>query len=310
MEERGRFPCYIKGEVVASVPASLHLSPVYSNHTAAVSSPAFILLYFSISLFCFSSDSDWVSSAPGEQSYEPRCPFIVNCIMCSVCVCVWANVKGVRRERNPDLLEKKVCACVYACTHLWQSVAHWKLICQCGCVLFTDCVLHCGILVGSFQDAAIMLTSSLSCHTLLEVLYMSSPWALLQLCTMPCTKHHNKVVKSISSITVTQCSCCVLIHFWCICKVFVSQCCELSEIRVMCQCCPGAECSCLFLQTKPPCVPVQSGQCKGGWLHIFPQIQAPLLGLGNTSRPLHLLLSGKPMVCGFCLGFVHYIQTT
>lgn len=67
----GRFPGYIKGEVVASVPASLHLSPVYSNHTAAVSSPAFILLYFSISLFCFSPDSDWVSSAPGEQSYEP-----------------------------------------------------------------------------------------------------------------------------------------------------------------------------------------------------------------------------------------------
>lgn len=67
----GRFPSYIKGEVVASVPASLHLSPVYSNHTAAVSSSAFILLYFSISLFCFSPDSDWVSSAPGEQSYEP-----------------------------------------------------------------------------------------------------------------------------------------------------------------------------------------------------------------------------------------------
>lgn len=66
MEEKGgRFPSYIKGEVVASVPASLHLSPVYSNHTAAVSPPAFILLYFSISLFCFSSDSDWVSSAPG-----------------------------------------------------------------------------------------------------------------------------------------------------------------------------------------------------------------------------------------------------
>lgn len=73
MEERGggRFPSYIKGEVVASVSASLHLSPVYSNHTVAVSSPAFILLYFSISLFCFSPDSDWVSSAPGEQSYEP-----------------------------------------------------------------------------------------------------------------------------------------------------------------------------------------------------------------------------------------------
>lgn len=61
-----RFPSNIKGEVVASVPASLHLSPVYSNHTAAVSSPAFILLYFSISLFCFSPDRDWVSSAPGE----------------------------------------------------------------------------------------------------------------------------------------------------------------------------------------------------------------------------------------------------
>lgn len=70
-KKRGRFPYHIKGEAAAPVPASLHLSAVYSNHTKAVSFSAFILLYFSISLFCFSADSDWVSSAPREQSYEP-----------------------------------------------------------------------------------------------------------------------------------------------------------------------------------------------------------------------------------------------
>lgn len=69
------------------MPAFLHLSPVYSNHSAAVSSAAFILPYFSISLFCFSPDRDWSSAAPGEQSYESNVLFTLNCIMCCVHVC-------------------------------------------------------------------------------------------------------------------------------------------------------------------------------------------------------------------------------
>lgn len=52
-KKRGRFPRYIKGEVVASVSASPHLSAVYSNHTEAVSSSAFILLYFPSLCFVF-----------------------------------------------------------------------------------------------------------------------------------------------------------------------------------------------------------------------------------------------------------------
>lgn len=85
-QRAGRFPSNIKGEV-ASIPAFLHLSPVYSNHTLAVSSAAFILLDFSISLFCFSPDRDWISSAPGEQSYESNVLFTLNCIMGCVHVC-------------------------------------------------------------------------------------------------------------------------------------------------------------------------------------------------------------------------------
>lgn len=83
----GRFPSIIKAEVVASVPASHHLSPVYSNHTTAVSSPAFILLYFSISLFCFSPDSDWVSSAPGKRVMSPM-SFHSQLYNVCVCMCV------------------------------------------------------------------------------------------------------------------------------------------------------------------------------------------------------------------------------
>lgn len=85
-QRAGRFPSNIKGEV-ASIPAFLHLSTVYSNHTAAVSSAAFILPDFSISLFCFSPDRDWISSAPGERSYESNVLFTLNCIMGCVHVC-------------------------------------------------------------------------------------------------------------------------------------------------------------------------------------------------------------------------------
>lgn len=42
----------------------------------------------------------------------------------------------------------------------------------------------------------------------------------------------------------------------------------------------------------------------------LPQIQAPSAGLGNPGHLFHLLLSGKPMFCGFCLGCQGYIQTT
>lgn len=76
---------------------------------------------------------------------------------------MWDSVKGVRGE----LLERK---CVHVCARVSLTVSRPLKAYKRGCVLFTDHVLRCGILDGSFQDAAIMLTSPLSCHTPLEVL--------------------------------------------------------------------------------------------------------------------------------------------
>lgn len=179
---------------------------------------------------------------------------------------------------------------------------------QCGCVLFTDCVLHCGILVQSFQDAAIMLTFSLSCHTLLEVLSSDSMCCsllaifdlrmLLTLCSVPCTKHHIKVVKSSSSIIVTQCSYSVLIVFGVYLVYVTVRCYSFLDNRdpiVL----PG---SFVFSKQYLP-LSLQSGRLP---LYLL-QIQAPSPRLGNSGHPLHLLLSGKPMVCGFCLGSMCYI---
>lgn len=60
------------------------------------------------------------------------------------------------RERREGVASENVCALI--------SLSSYSV-----CVLPRDRVLHCGILVGFFQYAAIMVTFS-SRHTLLEVL--------------------------------------------------------------------------------------------------------------------------------------------
>lgn len=210
-----------------------------------------------------------------------------------------------KHEGGGEVVRDKACLCVHAHMCHWQFAARWKLICQGGCILFTDHVFCCGILVGSFQDVAIMLTSSPSRHTPLQCCNNThhTPSLLPDFffgpgcCAVPpnCFGSNNNVCNWGSNGFSAG---------WFVC-IFVSRWWKASQIRTMCQCCLGAECSTMFLQTQPPSITLCPGSQWGGWLRI---LQGPSAGPGKTQPdPPHLLQYGKPMVCGFCLG---YIQAT
>lgn len=111
-----------------------------------------------------------------------------------------------------------------------------------------------------------------------------------------------RAVRLLSSIT--QSSWCVLICFEYVC---LSGIClsvlwtilDKSYVSAL----PWGWMSLYISPNKASLCPCWSGQCNG--FHIFPRFR-----LSHLSCPLHLLLSGKPMVCGFCLGSVCYIQTS
>lgn len=141
------------------------------------------------------------------------------------------------------------------------------------------------------------------CGTVLY--YISSLWAHQTLCAMPRTKRPIKVVKPLSSITLTP-----VVFLVClsgVCQSVLWTVWDKSDVSVLPRGWMFSSVSPNKASPCPCCVRAVQREADSG---TFPQIQAPLPGLGNASRPLYLLLSGKPMVCGFCLGSACYIQTT
>lgn len=140
-KKRGRFPCYIKGEVVASVPASPHLSAVYSNHTEAVSSSAFILLYFPSLCFVFRLTVTGFLLPQGNRVMSLMSFHSQLYIVAPVCVRQW---QGSRR----GLLES-MCLCSSL------TVAQSKLIsCKSVC-----CLQIVSFVVVFWLDSSRMLLS-------------------------------------------------------------------------------------------------------------------------------------------------------
>lgn len=203
----GRFPSNIKVKVVASVLGSLHLSPVYSNHTVAASTAAFILLYFTISLFCFRLTGTGSLLPQGNRvmsliSFHSQL-YSVLCVYIYVCGTMWKELGGGGGLRN----------CVHVCMRVchWQLVAHWKLLGQRGCILFTD---HVSFAVVFWLGPSRMLLScwpplcSVTQHwkcfnnmgsTLLHFMAMLWPFSLITTLTMHCTNSSVKWVKSLST---------------------------------------------------------------------------------------------------------------